>query len=198
MPTPTNARTAQRPSPLGLAAAAWGLAGVGALLTQAIWRLTPHAVDAFARHRLTPLQWLAAAAGVAFMGFFEGYKGFQRGFSPRVVVRAIHLSKNPRPLHVALAPLFSMGLLHASRRRLVASWSIVVAVFLAVVLVHRVAQPWRGIIDAGVVVGLAWGLAAVVAFTVRAVAGRPPAVAADLPPGREPADALPLAASGER
>jgi hypothetical protein len=197
MPNPTNEPTAPRPSPLGVAAAAWGLLGVTALLGQAIWRLTPPAIEAFARHRLTPTQWVAAAGAVVFMGFFEGYKGFQRGFSPRVVKRALHLARHPRPLHVALAPLFSMGLLHASRKRLVVSWSIVVAVLAAVALVRHVAQPWRGIIDAGVVVGLAWGLAAVVAFALRAAAGRPPAVPADLPSAPEPIERLPLAASAE-
>ena len=41
-----------------------------------------------------------------------------------------------------------------------------------VALVRRLDQPWRGIIDAGVVVGLAWGLAALWIFTARAFGPR--------------------------
>jgi len=33
--------------------------------------------------------------------------------------------------------------------------------------VRRLAQPWRGIIDAGVVVGLAWGVGSVVYYALR-------------------------------
>jgi hypothetical protein len=43
------------------------------------------------------------------------------------------------------------------------------------------AQPWRGIVDAGVVVGLGIGTASIVWHAVRAMAGTPPPVGADLP-----------------
>jgi hypothetical protein len=33
-------------------------------------------------------------------------------------------------------------------------------------------QPWRGIVDLGVVIGLAWGLVALGVFTVQAFSGR--------------------------
>ena len=36
------------------------------------------------------------------------------------------------------------------------------------VIVHRLDQPWRGILDAGVVVGLSWGTIATLALSVRA------------------------------
>ena len=48
-------------------------------------------------------------------------------------------------------------------------------------LVRQLAQPWRGIVDAGVVVGLIWGVMALIAFWWRAVAGQPPAVPHDMP-----------------
>jgi hypothetical protein len=165
----------------GGAAAVWGLSGTILLLAQAVWRMLPVVAEAFTHHRLGVAHWAGAVAGVAFMGFYEGYKGFQRGFSPRVVVRALHLARNPRPLHVLLAPLFCMGLLHASRRRLVASWAILCLVVAAVAAVRGVPQPARGIVDLGVVVGLAWGLVALLAYALRAAAGLPPRVPADLP-----------------
>jgi hypothetical protein len=156
--------------------------GVAALLLRAIWGLAPVAVEALTRHRLSVAQWVLAVGGAAFFGFFEGYKGFQRGFSPRVVARALHLARDPRPLHVLLAPIFCMGLIHAARRRLVASWVLLVVITGAVLSMRLVPQPVRGIVDLGVVVGLGWGLVALLVFAARAAAGSPARVPADLPP----------------
>lgn len=179
----------------GTAAAVWGLLGAAALLLNAVVRLAPVALEAFAAYRLDAWQWLLALGGVAFMGYFEGYRGFQQGFSPRVVVRALHLARNPRPLHVILAPLFCMGLIHASRRRLVASWVLLVSIVAIVLVVRRLPQPYRGIIDVGVVFGLGWGLVALAAFAWAAVVGSPPRVSPELPhhepPRATPASPLP-------
>ena len=162
----------------GTAAAAWGLLGAAALLLNAVVRLAPVALEAFVAYRLDAWQWLLALGGVAFMGYL-GYRGFQQGFSPRVVVRALHLARNPRPLHVILAPLFCMGLIHASRRRLVASWVLLVSIVGIVLVVRRLPQPYRGIIDVGVVFGLGW-LVALAAFAWAAVVGSPPRVSPEL------------------
>ncbi len=75
-----------------------------------------------------------------------------------------------------------MGLVHATRRRLVVSWTIVVGIVGIVIVVRMLEQPWRGIVDAGVVVGLAWGVLSIVYYTARAFAGRTMPVAPDLPP----------------
>ncbi len=166
---------------LGRLAAVWGVAGVGALLTQAILRLTPMAVEAFDAHQLSGVQWAFLAGWLLFMGYFEGFKGFQRAFSPRVVVRAAHLSRRPDPLHVLLAPMFCIGLVHASRRRLISSWSLLAMVVGLVLIVHELPQPWRGLVDVGVVTGLLWGLIALGVYSVQALAGRPPRVSPDLP-----------------
>jgi hypothetical protein len=98
-----------------------------------------------------------------------------------VVARALHLARHPRPLHLLLAPFYCMGLVHASRRRLVTSWVLVVTIASMVVAVRFLPQPWRGMVDAGVVVGLGWGLVAILVFAARALGGRPPAVALELP-----------------
>ena len=151
------------------------------LLVRAVWRLTPAAVQAFTSSDLTAWQWVVAAGGVLFIGFLEGYRGFQRAFAPRVVARAHHLARAPRLLDAALAPAFCMGLLHASRRRLVTSWAVVAGIIGLVAAVRAVPQPYRGMIDAGVVVGLAWGVVAIVVFATRALAGHTPRVSLDLP-----------------
>ena len=50
-----------------------------------------------------------------------------------------------------------------------------------VFVVHQLGQPWRGILDAGVVVGLTWGSAAVLLFAVRAFQTRRELVPAEVP-----------------
>lgn len=180
MATTNGARHSGRQT-LGNAAAAWGVLGVAALLMNAVMRLGPVAVEAFVAHRLTAPQWLLAVGFSAFMAYSEGYRGFQRGFSPRVVARALHLARNPRPLHAILAPLFCMGLVHASRRRLVTSWALLASIVGLVLAMRAVPQPYRGIVDAGVVLGLAWGVVALVGYAWAALAGCPPRVPTELP-----------------
>ena len=56
------------------------------------------------------------------------------------------------------APLFAMGFFHATRATKITAYVLTLAIVVLVILVHRLDQPWRGIIDAGVVVGLGWGV----------------------------------------
>jgi hypothetical protein len=158
-------------------AGAWGIIGVVALLGQAIWKLTPMAIDAI-RGGLDGAHVAVLVAWVAFSIYAEGYRAFQLQFSPRVVARARHLSANPRPLHVALAPAYCMGLLHATRKRLIVSWIVTLAIVGIVIVVRRLDQPWRGIVDAGVVVALVWGVVAIAVYTLRR---GPLPVATDVP-----------------
>lgn len=158
----------------------WGLAGVFLLLMNAVVRLTPRALEPL-RSGMTGWQWALYAASIIFNAYAEGYRAFQLQFAPRVVARALHLGRNPRPLHVALAPIYCMALFHATRRRLIASWCVLVGVVILVIVINRVDQPWRGILDAGVVVGLTWGMIAMAVYAVQAAAGRPPRTSPDLP-----------------
>ena len=152
---------------MGALAAAWGVSGVSFLLGWAIARLSAIAWRALAAP-LNPGHWAALAAVVCAMAFFEGYRGFQRGFSPRVAARARHLSRHPTPLRTLLAPLFCIGYFGAPRARRIASIALSAGIVLLILAVGRLNQPWRGIVDAGVVVGLAWGLATLWIFTARA------------------------------
>jgi hypothetical protein len=160
----------------------WGIGGVLVLLAQALVRLTPRALDAIGGG-LTPLQWLVLAAWCAFMVHAEGIKGFHRRFSPRVVARAWALAERPRPWQLALAPAYCMSLVHASRRGMIVAWSITIGVLGLIAVVSQLAQPWRGIVDAGVVLGLGIGAASIVWFAIRAVSGVAPPVGPDLPEG---------------
>ncbi len=144
----------------------WGIGGVALVLVDALLRLTPIAVDAFSQP-LSWVQWSFLLGWLGFMGFVEGYRGFHLSFSPRVLVRARYLRQNPRWLDVALAPLFCSSLFRTTRRRLIASWGMVAGIVSVVLLVRTLAQPWRGLVDLGVVAGLSAGLASMAVWLVR-------------------------------
>jgi hypothetical protein len=112
--------------------------------------------------------WTSFILIIYFMAYFEGFRAFQQGFSPRVAARARYLYDHPKLVHTLLAPLFCMAYFHALRRRQITSISVTIGIIILVILVRLTPQPWRGIIDFGVVVGLAWGLIALFIFSVRA------------------------------
>ncbi|NNL56473.1 MAG: hypothetical protein HKO71_01855 [Pseudomonadales bacterium] len=138
-------------------AVAWGIGGFFLLMANAITHLAGISLDA-TRYTLTPLQWLALLGGVVFMAYSEGYKGFQQNFSPRFAARARYLSSSGSLLEKLLAPLFCMSFFNASKKRLVVAYSLLLMIVSFIILLRLVPQPWRGVIDAGVVVGLVWGL----------------------------------------
>jgi len=166
-------------SRLGLVAL-WGIIGVVAILAKAVARLLPFALE-LAEYALAPLEVVSLIAWIAIMAVAEGYRGFHRQFSPRVVARAVHLGAHPKGWLVALAPLYCIGLVHATRRRLITSWVLTVAIIGLVIGVRQLAQPWRGIVDSGVVVGLAIGIGSILYFAVRAARGHAMPVPPDVP-----------------
>jgi len=153
---------------LGRLGALWGLFGVSLLIGWAVIRLTPVAVDAW-RMPWGLLEWLVAVPWLVFMLVGEGYRGFQKGFAPRVAARARYLRDHPRPQHVLLAPLFCMGFIHATRKRRIVSTAVTSGIIVLILVVRGLPQPWRGIVDLGVVAGLAWGLVAIAWFGVQAM-----------------------------
>lgn len=142
---------------IGKLGALWGAAGVLALLTTAVLRLAPKAIDAY-EMGLTRSQWIATALFAVFMAYAEGYRGFQLRFSPRTAARVRYLRDRPSLLRSLLGPLFAMGFFHANRRTRIVAYSLSLGVITLVILVQFLAQPWRGIVDAGVVLGLSWGI----------------------------------------
>lgn len=172
------------PTWLGRVGMAWGILGVVALLTQALLRLTPMVLDAI-EQGLTTWQWIVGGLWVVLNAHAEGYRGFHRRFSPRVIARAQVIAADPRPLWVVFAPFFCMSLFHASRRGLKVARILVVAIIIVVILVRQLEQPWRGIIDAGVVVGLGLGMLSMLYFLMRSLGGHALPVPPDLPPRDE-------------
>ncbi len=97
------------------------------------------------------------------------------------LARAMHLAREPHALRGALAPLFCMGLFHAPLRSKVVSWVMVAFIVGIVALVRQIPQPWRGLIDLGVVAALGMGLVSLAYYTVRALRGHAPNVDPRLP-----------------
>lgn len=166
---------------LGTIVALWGIGGVLLLFGQAILRLGARALEAYAMP-LGPLEVGVSLGWAALNAYAEGYRAFQLRFSPRVVARALQLARNPRPLFVVFAPLYCMAFFHATRRARVVAWATTLMVVCFIALLRHVPQPWRGIVDGGVVIALAWGALAIIGFFLRALLfGREPSISAELP-----------------
>ena len=157
---------------LGRIGAIWGLGGILVMLSFAIYRLSGVTLDAF-NYQFAWWHWALLLVNIIFMAHSEGYKGFQQGYSPRVVARAMSLLNNPHPARVVLAPLFCMGFFGATRRRLITTYVLTAGIVTLIYVFHHLPQPLRGVLDAGVVVGLTWGVLAIVVFAVRAFRGEP-------------------------
>jgi len=143
----------------------WACEGFVLMLVNSVRRLVPKALEPFKASAesvapLTSFQLGAYVATCLFFAYVEGYKGFQRKFAPLVVARSftINLTKIH---HIILGPLYSMGLIHATKRRKIVSWSLTFGIVAIVAAVKQLPYPWKNIIDAGVVVGLSWGAAAI-------------------------------------
>jgi hypothetical protein len=184
--TPMNP-DAERPRPeerkglLFYVVFAWGVGGVLALFTRALVRLAPMAWQPIAEGSLSAMQVGLYAAWIVFNAYGEGYRAFQKSFSPRVVARAYHLASRPRPFQAVFAPAYCLSLFHANRRGLTTAWVMLVVIIGLVALLRITPQPWRGIIDGGVVVALAWGALVIVVFSIRALVNGPPPAKMNLP-----------------
>jgi hypothetical protein len=148
--------------------------GVVLLLAQALFRLSQITWEALSSGQMTTTQYAICAAWVVANGYMEGYRGFQKRFVPRVLARAHHLALHPTSGSALLAPLFSMAFFRATTKAKIVAWGITILVICAIVVVRALPQPWRGIVDAGVVVGLAWGVIALLYGMAARLAGRPP------------------------
>ena len=148
----------------------WGISGVIAFLLYAVLRLGPRILD-LSDYTLSPLHWLLLAGFVLWMAWAEGYKGFHLAFSPRVIARARYLRSGSHPVLSLLAPLFCMGYIHSTRKRKIVSIVLTSAIVGLVMLLRITPQPWRGIIDAGVVTGLTIGTGSLVYFWFQVESG---------------------------
>ena len=101
-----------RASWAGRLSAGWGVFGFSWILVDAIIRLSILTLEGVAMG-LSILQWVLLVVFVIFMAYTEGYRGFQKSFSPRTAARARYLYQRPDLLGGLLAPLFCMGFFRA-------------------------------------------------------------------------------------
>ena len=138
------------------------------LVLDAIYRLSIYAIGAFS-FNFGLFEWSILTMWSIFMIFTEGYRGFQKNFSPRVVARAQYLARHGTVLEIILAPLFCIGYFKAPVRRMIAMYSLTLGIIVLIVIIHLLAvQPWRGILDSGVVLGLTYGFISMVFYVIRA------------------------------
>lgn len=147
---------------LRLLAAIWGTCGVVLLLSFPIYRLSGMAWQGLSNTDMQWFHWLLLAVNIVFMAYSEGYQGFQNGFSPRVAARIRYLYEQAGVVNGLLAPLFSIGYFGTTRKRQLTVIILTLMLYVLVSIVSHFPQPWRGIVDAGVVVGLLWGLASLI------------------------------------
>ena len=148
---------------IGNIAAIWGVAGACLILSCAVFRMAGHVTEGFqyplgVGHYAVMIPWLF------FMLYSEGYKGFQKGYSPRVAARAHYLRDHATLLRTILAPIFCMGFFHSTKKRKIVIACLIIGITALVVLFQYIPQPWRGVLDLGVVLGLSWGIIATLVF----------------------------------
>jgi len=156
---------------MGVIGAIWGILGLSLVFGRGLYCLYPYAEE-LCRMTFDWFHWVALAVSLLFMGYLEGYKGFHLKFSPRAAARALYLKNNPTPIRAVFAPLFCMGFFHATRKRRIIAYSLTSMIVVLIVLVRQLPQPWRGIVDAGVLLGLGWGLVSVWVFSIKAFFGK--------------------------
>jgi hypothetical protein len=138
--------------------ALWGVVGVTAILVEAEVRLFILAWKGTAEHFEGPVA-AAALAWCALNAWLEGYRGFQKRFVPQAIARAWSIAPDSMA-ETLLAPVKVLGLWRTERKVMQRAWLLVLGITALVLIVRHLAQPWRGVVDAGVVAGLLWGTVA--------------------------------------
>lgn len=147
----------------------WGIIGITYTLGRAVFGLSKHVTEAF-EDPFSLWHWIALIGFVFFMLYYEGYKGFQKKYSPRVAARVRYLRDDPNTLRSLLAPLFCIGYFHANKKTLIKAYVLTIGIALLVWIMKTYCpQPWRGIVDLGVILGLSWGLVAFWIYAYKAL-----------------------------
>jgi hypothetical protein len=146
----------------------WGLLGVIALFSYAVVRLGARGVAAIAGG-LSAFEWAALAALTAAFVYGEGVRALQRRWVPWVIARLELLHNEPRAWYRVLAPLHAMAFIGAPVRLIAAAWAGSIAIVIAVLIVSRFPDPWRGIVDFAVASALAWATFALITQGMRSL-----------------------------
>ena len=151
----------------GILATMWAITGLLLLLGFACWRLSAYTIESFSMP-LNWMHWLVFIGFTIFMAHGEGYKGFQKKFSPRFAARCKYLSHSASLLQTVFAPLFCMAYFHAPKKRIIATTALTMMIVVFIFSFRMIPQPWKGLLDFGVVLGLAWGIVSTLFFCFKA------------------------------
>jgi hypothetical protein len=160
-------RTPASPTRGAIVASGWAVLGIVVLFAFAVLRLGARGITTV-RAGLDAPEWLALIALTAVFVYGEGVRALQRRWVPWVIGRAALLRAEPRLRYRLLAPLHAMALIGAPARTLAKAWGGSAAIFLAVLIVSRFPEPWRGITDFAVAAALAWATVALILAGLRA------------------------------
>jgi len=151
----------------GVVAVIWAIIGLLILLGFACWRLSAYTIESFSMP-LNWMHWVVFIGFTIFMAHGEGYKGFQKKFSPRFAARAKYLLHNTTLLQLIFAPFFCMAYFHAPKRRVIATCALTAMIIVFIFTFRLIPQPWKGLLDFGVVFGLAWGMVSTIIYCIKA------------------------------
>ena len=141
-----------------------------AFLLYAVLRLGPRILE-LNEFTLSPLHWLVMVVFVVWMAWAEGFKGFYRAFSPRVIARSSYLGQLAHPVLSLFAPLFCVGFFYFIGCLWFVCFVLTGTIVGLVMLLRITPQPWRGIIDAGVVTGLTLGIVSLLYYWLQVERG---------------------------
>ena len=139
----------------------YSIGGVIAIFSSAIYRLYPHVQESIS-YEFSILNWIVLVLYLIVMIVGKGYFALHRGFVPRVINRSELLVENGNLLDRLFAPLYCMGFFKAPKKRLIISYSMLLLIITFIASASKISQPWRGIIDLGVVIGLSLGILSLV------------------------------------
>lgn len=155
-------------NPLSTMTLFWAISGITLFLGGAIIRLLPNAIEAL-RSDLTYIQWLVAASWLIYMLATEGYYGFQKRMAPRFAARTLYVITQGTTVERILSPVFCIGYFGTIKKRLIVIWSLTVGIVVLIMAVRLLSEPWRGIIDLGVIAGVGYGLITVYVYTFKTI-----------------------------
>lgn len=138
---------------------ATGVSLVALMLLEAVYRLGVRALLTV-REGLTLAQWCVLFLSILGFAYGEGYRALHRRFAPHVIARAVELAntENAGLRSWLSSPLYVLCLVRAEPAELRRAWVSVALIASAVLIVRRLPEPYRGMIDAGVAVALCIGL----------------------------------------
>ena len=140
-----------------LLAPIWGAAGVSLLFASAVARLGTRGIDTV-QHGLAGFEWVALITLTVIFAYGEGYRALVRRWVPGLFRRLRRLRQESSLFLRLLAPAYGLALITPDRGQRLRAWLGTGAIVAAIVLVSRLPEPWRGIVDLAVAAALLIGL----------------------------------------